>query len=87
MEGRIFEMFSKNQKTFKNPKTPKIVPKLSKSALNMFWGTFRKVFFCPVFHVGSSLRNDLKKSKFFKIAQKPKVVPKSVQTCFEHVLG
>ena len=40
MEGRVFEMFSKNQKTFKIPKTPKIVPKLSKSVLNMFWGTF-----------------------------------------------
>ena len=40
MEGRVFEMFLKNQKIFKIPKTPKIVPKLSKSVLNMFWGTF-----------------------------------------------
>ena len=45
MEGRVFEMFSKNQKTFKIPKTPKIVPKLSKSILNMFWGNFLKKFF------------------------------------------
>ena len=27
MEGRVFEMFLKNQKTFKIPKKPKIVPK------------------------------------------------------------
>ena len=40
MEGRVFEMFLKNQKIFKIPKTPKIVPKLSKSVLNVFWGTF-----------------------------------------------
>ena len=34
----VFKKFS----NFK--KTPKIVPKLSKSILNVFWGTFRKVF-------------------------------------------
>ena len=27
MEGRVFENFQKNQKSFKFPKTPKIVPK------------------------------------------------------------
>ena len=27
MDGRVFEMFSKNQKIFKIPKMPKIVPK------------------------------------------------------------
>ena len=186
MEGRVFEMFSENQKKFKIPKTTKIAPRLSKSALNMFWvNIFDKIFlpsvpwrvesskcsqkiknfqnckkaqsrsqkcpnvfwtcfgvifsnfFCPVFHVGSSLRNDLKKSRniqnsknaqnrsqkcpnlfwtifevifsrnffaqcsregrvfemfsknleTFKIPKTPKIVPKSVQKCFEHVLG
>ena len=33
------------------------------------------------------LRKNSKKINFFKIPEKPKIVPKSVQTCFEHVLG
>ena len=48
MEGRVFEMFSKNQKIFKIPKMPKIVPKkTSKRVLNMFWGNFSEKIFLP----------------------------------------
>ena len=36
--GRVFENFQKNQKSFKFPKMPKIVPKISKRVLNVFWG-------------------------------------------------
>ena len=53
---------------------PKIVPKVSKRVLNMFWGKFFEKFFCPVFHGGSSLRNVFK--IFFKIPKTPKIVPK-----------
>ncbi len=65
MDGRVFENFQKNQKTFKNPKMPKIVPKVSKRVLNMFWGNFFEKKFCPVFHGRSSLRKFSKKSKNF----------------------
>ena len=70
MGGRVFEMFL-NQKIFKIPKSPKIVPKMSKSVLNMFWGNFFEIFFCPVLHGGSSLRNVFKSKNFqnSKIAQ------------------
>ena len=37
---------------------------------------------------GRDLENFFQKiQKIFKIPKKPKIVPKSVQTCFEHVLG
>ena len=68
----------KNQKNFKIPKTPKNVPKVSKSVLNMFWGTFLGNLFCPVFHGGWSLRNAFKKSKKF---QNSKNARKRSQKC------
>ena len=40
MEGRVFEIFQKNQKICKIPKMPKIVPKVSKRVLNLFWVKF-----------------------------------------------
>ncbi len=81
MDGRVFENFQKNQKFSKIQKCPKSFPKVSKRVLNMFWGNFFEKFFCPV--GGSSLRKFSKKSKNFQ--KSPKIVPKSVQTCFEHV--
>ena len=77
----------KNQKSFKIPKTPKNVPKVSKSVLNMFWGTFSEISFCPVFHGGWSLRNAFKKSKKFQNSKNARKRSQSVQKCFEHVLG
>ena len=53
----------------------------------MFWGSFFEKNFCLVFHGGSSFRNFQKNQKIFKISKMPKIVPKSIQTCFEHVLG
>ena len=38
-----------------------------------------------MFHGGSIFRKFSK--KFFKTPKMPKIVPKSLQTCFEHVLG
>ncbi len=88
MEGRVFENFQKNQKFFKVPKMPKIVPKSVQTCFEYVFGCFfRKQNFCPVFHGGSSLRNFSKNQKLFKNPKMPKIVPKSVQTCFEHVFG
>ena len=87
MEGRVFEMFSKNRKFFKSPKMPKIVPKLSKRVLNMFWSIFFVNYFCPVFHGGSSLRNVFKKSENFHNSKNAQNCSQTVETCFEHVLG
>ena len=85
IEGRVFEMFPKNQKKIKIPKMPKIVPKKVQTCFQHVLVNFFRKLFCPVFHGGSSLRNVLKKN--FKNTKMPKIVPKSVQTCFEHVLG
>ena len=40
-----------------------------------------------MFHGGSSLRKFSYKSKNSQNSKMPKIVPKSIQTCFEHVLG
>ena len=40
-----------------------------------------------MFHGGSSLPKFSKKSKNFQNSKVPKIVPKSMQTCFELVLG
>ena len=51
---------------------------------NVFWGVFFERFFCPVFHgVIEIIRKNLRN---FKIAEMPRIVPKFVQICFEHVL-
>ena len=79
--------FQKIKKLTKFQKGPKSFPNCPK----VFWTCFRVLFskkiFCPVFHGGSSLRNDFKKSKIFQISKNAKIVPKNFQTCFEHVLG
>ena len=36
---------------------------------------------------GRVFENIQKNQKIFKIQKMPKIVPKSMQTCFEHVLG
>ncbi len=70
----------KNQKTSKFQKCPKTFP----SVKTCLGAIFLKKFFCSVFHgVIESLRKNQKK---FKIAKKPKIVPKIFQNCFEHVL-
>ena len=80
------KFFKKIKKFSKFQKRPKSFPKVSKRVLNMFWGKFFEKFFCPVFRGGSSFRNFSKKN-IFKIPKRPKIIPKSIQTCFEHVLG
>ena len=38
MEGRVFEMFSENQKNFKISQMPKIVPKIVQTCLEHVFG-------------------------------------------------
>ena len=67
MEGRVFEKFQKKiRKVSKFQKCPKLLPKVSKRVLNMFWGNFFENLFCPVFRGRSSLRKFSKKSKKFQ---------------------
>ena len=79
--SKIFKFFF-----FKILKCPKSFPKVSKRVLDVFWGKLSKKF-CPVFHRRSSLRKFSKNQKICKIPKMPKIVPKSIQTCFELVLG
>ena len=96
MEGRVFEFFPKNQKCFKNPKMPKIVPKMSKRFQNpkkvvqtcfehVLGVIFSKKNFAQCSMEGRVFEFFQKNQKSFKIPKKPKIVPKSVQTCFEQV--
>ena len=52
----------------------------------MFRDDFLEKFFAQCSMEGRVFKN-LKKEKTFKIPKIPKIVPKSVQTCFEHYLG
>ena len=83
------ENFQKNQKIFKIPKMPKIVPKSVQTCFEHVLGSFfSKKIFAQCSMEGRVFENFQKKNqKIFKIPKMPKIVPKSVQTCFEHVLG
>ena len=83
-EGRVFENFLKNQKILKIQKCPKSFPKVSKHVLNMFWGKLFENFFAQCSVEGRVFENI---QKIFKIPKMPKIVPKSIQKCFELVLG
>ncbi len=88
MEGRVFENFQKNQKTFKIPKMLKIVPKSVQKCFEHVSGQFfREVFIAQCSMDGRVFENFQKNQKLFKNPKMPKIVPKSVQTCFEHVFG
>ena len=72
---------------------PKIVPKSIQTCFEHVLGqTFRK-FFAQFSMEGRVFQNFQKNqkifkiSKTFKITKMPKIVPKSIQTCFEPILG
>ena len=83
MEGRVFEIFQKNQKKFKIPKTPKIVPKSIQTCFEQVLGqTFRK-FFAHFSMEGRVFENFQKKiSKFQKCPQLFPKVSKRVLNMF-----
>ena len=93
MEARDFKKFQKSLKNVKNLKMPKIVPKSNQTYFEHVLGqVFRKVL--PSFplkvessNIFNKIKKFRKKPKIFKIPKTPKIVPKSIQTCFEHVLG
>ena len=79
--GRDLEKIKEKIKTVsKFRKCPKTFP----SVQTCFGAIFSKTFFCPVFH--GVIENFRKNQRNFKIAEMPRIVPKIVQTCFEHVL-
>ena len=82
------ENFKKKiRKVSKFQKCPKLLPKVSKRVLNMFWGKrFEKLL--PSFPSKVESSKIFKKiKKICKIPKMPKIVPKSIQTCFELVLS
>ena len=80
-------MISKNQNFSKLHKSPKSFPEVSKRVLNMFWCNFFEFFFAKCSMEGRVFEMFSENQKIFKIAQMPKIVPKIVQTCLEHVFG
>ena len=84
----VFHGSSSRRKISKIQKGPKSFTKLSKLALNMFWGKFSEKKVSPsVPWMVEPSKIFEKKQKSFKIPKVPKIVPKRVQTCFEHALG
>ena len=59
---------------------------VQKSIQTCFRVIFSKKNLCPVFHGGLSFRK-FSKIFFFKIPKMHKIVPESIQACFERVLG
>ena len=86
MECRVFENFQKNISS-KFQKCPKVFPKVSKRVLNMFWGKLFEKIFAQFSMEGQVFETCQKNQKICKIPKMLKIVPKSIQTCFEHVLG
>ena len=67
-------------------KCPKSFPKASKLVLNLFWVKFFENFFLPSVPWRVEFSKIFKKRNF-KFPKMPKSVPKSIQICFERVLG
>ena len=79
--------FKKIKKVPKFEKCPQLFPKISKRVLNMLWGKFYEQFYAQCSMEIRVFETFQKNRKIFKIPKRPKIVPKSIQTCFEHVLG
>ena len=85
--------FKKIQKFSNFQKCPKSFPKVSKRVLNVFWGKLFQKNFAQFSMEGRVFENFQKNqkvfkiSKTFKITKMPKIVAKSIQTCFETILG
>ena len=84
----VFHGSSSLRKISKIQKGPKSFTNLSKLALNMFWGIFSEKKVSPsVPWMVEPSKIFEKNQKSFKIPKVPKIVPKRVQTWFEHALG
>ena len=84
VQTKIFKIKKKFQKS-------KHAQNRSQKCSNVFWSCFRVIFSKKLFAQcsveGRVFENFPKNQKIFKIPKRPKIVPKSVQTCFEDVLG
>ena len=79
------KIFKKIKKVSNFLKCTKSFPKVSKRVLSMFWGKlFEKTLPSVPWRVEFS---KIFKKNIFKIPKMPKIVAKSIQTCFERVLG
>ena len=83
----LIGIFRKNQKNSKLQKCPRSYRKMCKLLLNMFCGNFLEKKNAPCSMEGRAFEKIKKKSKIFENSKKAQNSPKSVQTCFEHVLG
>ena len=63
---------------------PKVFPKRIQTCFSVI---FSKKFNAQCSKEGRVFQNFQKNQKIFKIPKMPKIVPKSMQTGFEHVLG
>ena len=79
------KIFKKNQKSFKIPKMPKIVPESIQTCFERVLGQIFRKFFAQCSVEGQVFEKF--QNFFFKIPKMPKSVPKSIQTCFERVMG
>ena len=93
MEGRVFEIFQKNQKVFKISKTfkitkmPKNVAKSIQTCFEPILGQCFDFFLRSVRWRLETSKNFKKNPKFFKIPKTTKIVPKSIQTSFDVFWG
>ena len=79
------KIFKKIKKVSNFLKCTKSFPKVSKRVLNKFWGKLFEKFLPSVpWRVEFS---KIFKKNIFQIPKMPKIVAKSIQTCFERVLG
>ena len=88
MDVRVFETFQKKSKNFQNSnqKRQNRSQKNPKVFRTSFGANFSRKF--AQFSMGGRVfENFQKKQRIFKVPKKPKIVTKSVQTCFELVLG
>ena len=83
LQGRKMEKNEKKIGVLKFQKWTKTFLKVSKQALNLFWGNFLRKK-CAVHPGMSKLGTTSRNWKNYHIFKMPKNAPKSNQTCFEH---
>ena len=83
LQGRKMEKNEKKIGVLKFQKWTKTFLKVSKHALNLFWGNFLRKK-CAVHPGMSKLGTTSRNWKNYHIFKMPKNAPKSNQTCFEH---
>ena len=82
------KILKKNKEFSKFQKSRNSLPKVSKRVLNLFWGKFFQKKNLSQCSMEARVSENFQKSqKNFKTPKMPKIVPKSIQTCFEQVLG